>query len=223
MRPLLIGATALAAVVAVLAAMVGQDVRAVLDVDLWVSSALRFEGGGGTGVNVLQVLTAPGLSVFRFVLLAPVAILFAVRDRRRVAGFIVLAALAVGPLTSLMKELVGRARPTADDPLLAAGGLSFPSGHSSGAATLAGILLVVLWPVLAHRWKPWLIGGVTVLALTVAWTRIALGVHYLSDVAAGLALGAVVVLISMTVFGLYPGGPAELSEHGRAGELRKLG
>jgi undecaprenyl-diphosphatase len=49
----------------------------------------------------------------------------------------------------------------------------------------------------------------------VAWTRIVLGVHYLSDVVGGLALGAAVVLVWMAVFGLYPGGSAELSGRGR--------
>jgi len=209
MRRLLIWGTALAALVAILGVLVGQDVRALLDLDLRVSAALCFQGGGSTGVDVLQVLTAPGLSVFRFVLLAPVAILLAVRGRLRVAGFVLLAALVVGPLTGLLKELVARVRPTADDPLVAASGLSFPSGHSSGAATLAGILLVVLWPVLARRYRPWLVGGSVLLPLCVAWTRIALGVHYLSDVVAGLALGTWVVLVSMAVFGLYPGGRAE--------------
>ncbi|MGI8626682.1 MAG: phosphatase PAP2 family protein [Geodermatophilaceae bacterium] len=211
MRPVLIAATVLAAVLGILAVLVGQDVRAVLDIDLRVNSALRYREGGSGWVEVLQVLTAPGLSVFRLVVLAPVATLLVVRGRPRVAGFVVLAALAVGPLTTLFKEVVGRVRPTADDPLVAAAGLSFPSGHSSGAAALAGILLVVLWPVLARRWRAWLGGGLVLLTLCVAWTRIALGVHYLSDVVAGMLLGAVVVLISMAVFGLYPGGPADVS------------
>lgn len=216
MRPLLIGAGALAAVVAILAVLVGQDVRAVLDLDLQVSSTLHVQGGGESGVVVLQILTSPGLSLFRFVVLAPVAILLFVRGQRRVAGFLVLAAVVVGPLTTLMKELVGRVRPTADDPLVAADGLSFPSGHSSGAATLAGVLLVVLWPVVARRWRPWLVSALVLLALCVAWTRIALGVHYLSDVVAGLALGGLVVMVSMVVSGLYPGRPAGTSDRGRS-------
>lgn len=223
MRPLLIGASVLSAVVAILGVLVTLGVRALLDLDLSVGSALRFQGGGSFGVDVLQVLTAPGLSVFRLVVLVPVAILFAVRGRRRVTGFVLLAALAVGPLTTVGKELVGRVRPTADDPLVAADGLSFPSGHSSGAAVLAGVLLVLLWPMVARGWRPWLAGGLILAALCVAWTRIALGVHYLSDVMGGLALGAAVVLVSMAIFGLYPGGRAELPGHGRPDLARRNG
>jgi len=210
MRRLLLGAAALSAVVAVLAVLVSESAAALLDLDVAAGSALRFDGGGSTGVDVLQVLTAPGLSVFRLVVVVPLAILFAVRRQLRVTGFIAVAAVAVGPLTTLLKELVGRVRPTADDPLVAAYGLSFPSGHSSGAATLAGVLLVVLWPILSRRWRPWVAAVLVLTALCVAWTRIALGLHYLSDVVGGLALGATVVLVSMVVFGLYPGGPAQL-------------
>jgi len=223
MRPVLIGATVLAAIVAILGVLVDQDVRGVLELDLAVGSALRFHGTGCSGVDVLQVLTVPGLSVFRFVVLAPVAVFFAVLGRLRVASFVLLAALTVGPLTTLLKELVGRVRPTADDPLVAADGLSFPSGHSSGAATLAGVLLVLLWPLLTSRWRPWVAAVLTLAALCVAWTRIALGVHYLSDTVGGLALGTAVVLVSMALLGVYPGGPAQLPEHGWPRLARKTG
>ncbi|MGI8720624.1 MAG: phosphatase PAP2 family protein [Geodermatophilaceae bacterium] len=223
MRPLLIGATVLSAIVAILGILVGQGVRALLELDLAVGSALRFQGAGSSGVTILQILTSPGLSVFRLVVLVPVAVFFAVWGRRRVSGFVLLTALAVGPLTTLLKELVGRVRPTADDPLVAADGLSFPSGHSSGAATLAGVLLVVLWPMLRARWRPWVAAALILLALCVAWTRIALGLHYLSDTVGGLALGAAVVLVSMAVFGLYPGGPGQLPEHGWPRLARKTG
>ncbi len=215
MRRLLLGAAVLAALVTVLAVLVAHSVPALLDVDAAAGAALRFDGGGSTGVDVLQVLTAPGLSVFRLVILLPLAVWYAVRREFRVTGFILVAAVVVGPLTTLLKELVGRVRPTADDPLVAADGLSFPSGHSSGAATLAGILLVLLWSVVNHRWRVWLAGALVLAATCVAWTRIALGVHYLSDVLGGLSLGAAVVLASMAVFGIYPGGPAERSASGR--------
>lgn len=223
MRRLLIGAAVLLAVVAALGVLVAEDVRALLDLDLSVGVALRPQGGGSFHVDVLQVLTAPGLTVFRVVVLVPVAILFAFRGQRRVAGFVVLAAVAVSPLTILLKELVARVRPTSDDPLVAANGLSFPSGHSSGAATLAGVLIVVLWPVVSRSWRPWLVGVLTLGALGVAWTRIALGVHYLSDAVGGLALGAAVVLLSMAAFGLYPGGPGELPQRGWPNLARKAG
>ncbi len=223
MRRLLMAALALIAVFAILGVLVAQDVRALLEVDRFVGAALRPQHAGTFQVDVLEVLTAPGLTVFRLVVLLPVAILLAVRHQRRLAGFVVLAALAVAPLTTLFKAVVGRIRPTADDPLVSASGLSYPSGHASGAATLAGVLLVVLWPVVGRRWRPWLAGALVLGALCVAWTRIALGVHYLSDVVGGMALGAAVVVLSMVAFGIHPGRSAALPGQGSPDEARREG
>lgn len=205
---------ALGCAVAALAVLVGHGSEALFALDASVGAAVVHPGGGGLSVGVLQVLTAPGLTVFRVVVLVPIALLFAIRRRPRVVGFILLAAAAVGPLTTALKEVVGRVRPTYGDPLVAARGLSFPSGHSSGAAVLAGVLLVLLWPVVAPRWRAWLSVAAVLGASTVAWTRLALGVHYLSDAVAGLALGAATVLVAMAVFGLYRGGAAELPVRG---------
>jgi undecaprenyl-diphosphatase len=57
---------------------------------------------------------------------------------------------------------------------------SFPSGH---AMTLTGVLapVVLLWPAAAF--------SAVVMACCMAWSRIATGHHYPSDVAAGMALG----------------------------------
>ncbi|MCS7221064.1 MAG: phosphatase PAP2 family protein [Anaerolineae bacterium] len=63
---------------------------------------------------------------------------------------------------------------------------SFPSGH----ATRMGTVMVYL-PALFPGWG-WL---VLLLTLWVGWSRVALGVHYLLDVIAGLAVGFVVSLI----------------------------
>jgi undecaprenyl-diphosphatase len=57
---------------------------------------------------------------------------------------------------------------------------SFPSGHAAATAAIAGTVAY------AH---PWLGAPLLALAGLVAWSRVALRVHHLSDVIAGAALG----------------------------------
>ena len=121
----------------------------------------------------------------------------------------------IGPLTSLLKELFGRIRPDFDQGGARLESLSFPSGHSSGIATLVTVALILAWPVLAPRARRlWVSVGVAVVVL-VGLTRMLLGVHYLSDVVGGWALGLAWTLGVALVFGAMPGGrgalPAERS------------
>ena len=67
--------------------------------------------------------------------------------------------------------------------------LSYPSGHSSGIATLVTVALVLAWPLLAARARHWALAAGVVLVLLVGLTRMWLGVHFLSDVVGGWALG----------------------------------
>ena len=71
---------------------------------------------------------------------------------------------------------------------------SFPSGHAARAALLA-VLFFVLGP-------PWLGALVLVWAVLVSLARVAMGVHYLSDVLAGGLLGLLMGWLAGLVFGL---------------------
>ena len=87
-----------------------------------------------------------------------------------------------------IKLLVQRARPPVAH-LVSASGTSFPSGHSAAAAaTYAAVALVVgrNWPRPA---RAVLAAGATLIAIGVATSRALLGVHWLTDVIAGVALG----------------------------------
>lgn len=90
----------------------------------------------------------------------------------------------------LLKHAFHRVRPTFDNPILTLTTYSFPSGHATAAMLLYGAFaLFAIWKLRAWRWKL-LAGffGVTLIAL-IDFSRIYLGVHYLSDVLAGSAVG----------------------------------
>jgi membrane-associated phospholipid phosphatase len=183
----------------------------LLRVDRAVSGALYAGDDRSLVVEaLLQVATAPGLSVVRFAVYLPVLAWLAVRRRWWTAGWVATAVVLVGPLTALLKDTVDRVRPQFTDGGAEYESLSFPSGHSSGVATLVTVGLLLAWPVLtpaARRW--WLAAGLA-LAVLVGLTRIWLGVHWLSDVVGGEALGVGWTLLVALAFGGLPGGRAAL-------------
>ena len=88
-----------------------------------------------------------------------------------------------------LKEVVRRARPVVSDPVSHAPGYSFPSGHVANAAAIATVMTILLWPVLSANARRWLVAGLTAYVVITALDRVFLGVHYPSDVLAGVLFG----------------------------------
>jgi len=85
-----------------------------------------------------------------------------------------------------LKALFHRARPEAT---FASLGYSFPSGHAFAAVTLYGMLAYWLMQRAEPSHRIWIGSGAALLILLIGFSRVFLGVHYLSDVAAGFAAG----------------------------------
>jgi undecaprenyl-diphosphatase len=108
----------------------------------------------------------------------------------------VFAAILVGArlLCVGLKAYFGRARPDELYRLVAEDTPSFPSGHALNASAFC-VGLIALLAGRARAWPPWVRGGLLgALALApglIAASRVWLGVHYLSDVLAGLLLGTI--------------------------------
>jgi undecaprenyl-diphosphatase len=137
---------------------------------LWALWATRAGGGWLWYAVGLTVLAAGGAERWR-----------------ALRGGALAAVLSIGCFT-LLKRLAGRRRPCAIEPhawadLLPPDRFSFPSGHSMTAFSLC-VSLALSYPVL--------LGALLACALSVAASRILLGMHFLSDVVAGSVLGALV-------------------------------
>ncbi|SDC88250.1 undecaprenyl-diphosphatase [Geodermatophilus telluris] len=158
--------------------------------------------------GLLEVLTTPGTTWFRVLVFLPALVWLVRRRLWRTLLWVVVAIGAVGPLTTALKEFVGRARPAFENGGLTYESLSYPSGHSSGIATLVTVGLVLAWPRLTARARPVAVVAGVALAVLVGLTRMWLGVHFLSDVLGGLALGTVWSLAVALVARGLPGGPA---------------
>jgi undecaprenyl-diphosphatase len=102
--------------------------------------------------------------------------------------WILTLALAVGGgmlLNVVLKHAYERARPHFDDPLVTLGTYSFPSGHTAGATVFYGVLAAFLVSRFFDRGiRAAIVAGAVLAVLLVAFSRMYLGAHYLSDVLA---------------------------------------
>ena len=110
------------------------------------------------------------------------------------------------------------------DPVAHAAGTSFPSGHAQSAVVATSVLLLVFLPYLRGAWRVVAIAGAVAYVLAIGFARVALGVHYVSDVLAGYALGAAWVAAMVAAFNIWrqerghpPADPAEGLEPGLSG------
>ena len=132
------------------------------------------------------------------------------RGSRRVALWAVTTIAAGGLIGLLLKLLFGRSRPEFLDPVSSAPGYSFPSGHAMTAALAAAVLLLMLLPLtdrLPHRGLIRAVMWTAALAVGVGTglTRVALGVHWMSDVVGGWTVGIAVVAATTAAFETWRG------------------
>ena len=202
-------AAALAVLVVLpLGLLIGTEWEPLIDADAAVSDDLVVSGGG-TDVDVLRFLTGAGGAAVRVAVLAPVAGWLAWQRKWRLVVLVVAGGALIGWLTELLKSIFDRARPSYDWPIEASG-YSYPSGHASGAAAMATVLVLVFWPVVPRAWRWVLVVLAVAVVAMVGFTRVALGVHYASDVVAGWCVGVAWVLLLAVVLRVWPAQPGAL-------------
>ena len=134
------------------------------------------------------------------------------RPSRAVPLFLAVALGGQLLLSNSIKLIVERARPDIL-PLSAAAGTSFPSGHTTAAAASMATFALLLGRGRSRRTKVVLAAIAGGLAASVACSRVFLGVHWFTDVLAGLALGWGWFAVCSIAFGgrlLHFGAPVEV-------------
>jgi membrane-associated phospholipid phosphatase len=134
------------------------------------------------------------------IVLGIAAFLF-VRKHRGLALYVAVTGSMAGLINLLLKEMFARARPDLAEALRKASGYSFPSGHAMGSMVVLGSLAYVV-ARLRGRWR---LRAATIAALlssivAVGLSRVYLGVHWISDIAAGYAAGMVWLVVATVTF-----------------------
>lgn len=137
----------------------------------------------GVARDLVLALTQLGAPLLLEAVAVALVVVLLLRGRHRLAGYVALSVLGAEAVGFVAKEVVARVRPCAGQ-LSCPHSTSFPSGHAVGAAAFWTTAAVLLLPGVGRR--AWVLVAV---APVVAVTRVLLGVHYPSDVAAGLLMG----------------------------------
>lgn len=177
--------------------MIGEDARephGPLPID---RSALRFtlQHRAGTPTQIAHVVSHLGDAIV-LALLGGLLGVWLLRQRRGwFAAALPLVTLAVASaVETAIKHAVGRPRPAAAYHLVAEHNAAFPSGHTTAATAFFIASALVIAPLVARRWRGAILLGSGSIATAVGVARLVLGVHWLTDVAAGWAFGAACAL-----------------------------
>jgi membrane-associated phospholipid phosphatase len=122
------------------------------------------------------------------------------RRRATVLAFMLTVVVGQNLIHNGVKLLVQRPRPPVPH-LTDATGFSFPSGHSAAAAATWAAVALVLGRGRPWRVKALLAAGAAAATVAVAASRVLLGVHWVTDVVAGVALGFGWFLVCSIAFG----------------------
>lgn len=167
-------------------------------------------------VDLATLVSWLGRPPFLTLLVGAAALYVLKHDRVRLCVFLVTTTLLGGFVNSAVKVLVDRPRPEFETALAHALGKSFPSGHAMGSTISYGALLLAFLPVVPPRRRRLAIAATVVLVLTIAASRVVLGVHFLSDVVGGCVLGLAWLAAAVAAFRLWRadrgGRPAPVSE-----------
>jgi undecaprenyl-diphosphatase len=160
------------------------------------------EHGRSETIDLLKWLTQLGSTTVISAALILTAIIDYLR-RRSKEVFLFVAAIGLGQLAlaNVLKVIVRRDRPPDLQHLVVVHGYSFPSGHATAAASVWLAIALVFGRDRSRLTRALLAGAAALIAISVATSRALLGVHWLTDVIAGLALGWGWFMIVAIIFG----------------------
>jgi undecaprenyl-diphosphatase len=153
----------------------------------WARAA---EDAGDT--RFFTTLTVIGTPVGLGFIVAAVMAVLVLRGHWRWAVYLLFTVGVGGLLNLQLKAYFERARPNLAEALRQAHGYSFPSGHAMGSTiTFAALSYVAFRAIANWRWRAAAVAFAVTMIAAIASSRIYLGVHWISDIGAGIAAGTI--------------------------------
>lgn len=122
---------------------------------------------------------------------------------KKVGLWIALNLIISAGLNVLLKNLIQRPRPEGYR-LIQENGYSFPSGHSMVSMAFYGLMVYLIWKKVKNPKERYILCTIcAILPILIGFSRIYLGVHYASDVLAGLLLSLSYIIIFTTIIKPY--------------------
>ncbi|MCW3014135.1 MAG: superfamily protein [Solirubrobacterales bacterium] len=169
------------------------------------STAQHVRGAEGQPLlGIMRILTTLGSPLVLDAVFAVALAAILVAHRRRDALFLMLAGAGSVLLGQVLRHAVARARPGGPH-LTHANGFSWPSGHAGSSLALYGAVLMIGLSERppSPRWVAYGAAGATaVLVGLIGFSRVYLGVHYPTDVAASWALVGTWLMLTWRLLGL---------------------
>jgi undecaprenyl-diphosphatase len=179
----------------------------------WGSANIR-----GTARSILVAITQLGGSVWLLIVMSVIGITaWIMHHRKGTLAYLAVVGIGIVLVNNGLKLLVGRDRPDIAQ-LTGHSGSSFPSGHSAAAAACWAAIMLVATRRHGHRARAAGAFVAVVIAVVVATSRVLLGVHWLTDVIAGVAVGWAWFALVTVIFGgrlLRFGRPADIAHRAR--------
>jgi len=182
----------------VIARGVSNESEWVAQLDVYGNEVFRLDVPMETSTRILSFTQIGSIRNLLYTALAIGAILLYKKEKIHFFWFGITMAIAGGLAPLVLKNAISRARPT--DGLFSRGGYSFPSGHTMGTLALYGLVLILAYKYIKNAWLKYtiMIASLTIIIL-ISWSRIHLGVHFLTDIIASIFLG-VALLIGAWLF-----------------------
>lgn len=153
-------------------------------------------------LDFFRAITVVGSPAFALAVASVVSLVLYHRRRLVDAAFLVLVLGGAELLNLVLKLAFHRPRPAVGFVHLDT--YSFPSGHAMISAATYGAFAFLGWSRLdSRRARTLMVLATVLLVALISFSRLYLGVHYLSDVLAGVAGGATWLAVSVAVRGAY--------------------